>query len=119
MRSKLDLIWSFLACILLPLLAAWFAYPVDHLPPKFGVFLPCQIPGVPAFNLIVFCLILFVCVVITALLLFPQLFGFKSAPPVSAVPATKFPVWFWIVWVFFIWAGKVFGFDSDLSGEEN
>lgn len=105
MRLKLELIWPFLACLILPLIAAWFAYPVDHLPPKFGVFPPEQIPGAPGFSLFVFCLILIPCLAITALLLFPGLFGFKRVPPAPPATPTKLPVWFWLgaVFTLFFW----------------
>jgi hypothetical protein len=106
MRLKLALIWPFLACLLVPLIAAWFAYPVDHQPPKFGAFPPEQIPGAPGFNLLVFCLIGLVCLVITALLLYPSLFGFKPVTPPAPVPTIKLPFWFWIgtvLTVFFWW----------------
>lgn len=106
MRLKLELIWPFLACLILPLIAAYFAYPVEHLPPMFGVFPPEQIPGAPGFSLFVFCLVLIPCLAIVALLLFPALFGFKPVQPAPPATPTKLPFWFWIgaaINVFFWW----------------
>lgn len=105
MHSKQDLIWPALACMLLPLLAAWFAYPATHLPPKFGVFPPEFVQAAPELNLTVFGVFSLLCVAITALLLFPSLFGFKSVQPALPAPSAKFPVWFWIgiVLTLFFW----------------
>jgi len=105
MKLKLGLIWPFLACLILPLIAAWFAYPVEHLPPGFGIFPPEQVPGVPPFNLLVFCLIGLVCLGISVFLSFPKLFGFKTAQPAQPVPFVKLPFWFWIglVLTLFFW----------------
>ncbi len=105
MRLKVELLWPFLACLLLPLVAAWFAYPDTHLPPGFGVFPPEQVPGVPGFSLFVFILILIPCLGVTALLLFPALFGFKPVPPAPPAPSVRLPFWFWIGLAFtlFFW----------------
>jgi hypothetical protein len=105
MKLKLDLIWPMLACIVLPLVAAWFVYPGTHLPPKFGVFPPEFVQDAPPFNLYVFILVALVGAGATLLLLFPRLFGFKAVtPPPPAAPA-KLPSWFWIgaVFTLFFW----------------
>lgn len=105
MQSKQGLIWPFLACLTLPLIAAWFAYPATHLPPGFGVFPPWFVQEAPPFNLPIFCVFLLVCLAICALYLFPSLFGFKPATPAAPVPFARFPAWFWIgaVLTLFFW----------------
>ncbi|MHB1655349.1 MAG: hypothetical protein ACYC43_11050 [Burkholderiales bacterium] len=103
---KRSLLWPFLACLLLPLAAAWFVYPVTHLPPGFGVFPPIRIPGAPGFNLGVFMVIGTICAMVTALLIFPRLFGFKPAQPAPPVPKARLPFWFWaglLTTLFFWW----------------
>ena len=106
MQLKFALLWPFLACLLLPLFTAWFAYPAGHLPPAFGAFPPVQVPGTPRFNLAVFFLILLVGIAIAALFLFPRLFGFKPVPLPPPQPCAGFPLWFWIgaaLTLFFWW----------------
>lgn len=100
------LIWPVLACILLPLLAAWFAYPDTHLPSGFGIFPPEFVQNPPPFNLPVFCVILLAEVAILVFLLFPGLFGFKPVPPPPLSLYVRFPIWFWIgllLTLFFWW----------------
>ncbi len=96
MKSKLGLIWPMLACLALPLAAAWFAYPTTHLPPKFGIFPPEFVQNAPPFNLVVFILIVLVGLAVIALLLFPRLFGFKPVAPQPPAAPAPFPVWFWV-----------------------
>ena len=106
MRLKHALLWPFLACLLLPLLAAWFAYPVEHLPPQFGVFPPVQVPGMPGFNLIVFGLILLLGILVAVLFWLPAWFGFKPMPIPPSPALVRLPFWFWIgalLTLFFWW----------------
>jgi hypothetical protein len=106
MPSKKGLYWPVLASLVLPWLAAWFAYPDTHLPPKFGVFPPVFEPNAPGFNLVIFIVLSLVVLGIAALLLFPQWFGFKRVAPPAPAPRAKYPVWFWIGLVltaFFWW----------------
>ncbi len=96
MKLKLGLIWPMLACLALPLVAAWFAYPSTHLPPKFGTFPPEFVQNAPPFNLFVFILVLLLGLGATALLLFPRKFGFQPVAPRPAPAPDEFPVWFWL-----------------------
>lgn len=102
---KAGLLWPFLACLLLPLAAAWFAWPDTHLPPGFGIFPPAQVPGVPGFNLLVFCVLATLCAGIAALILFPRWFGFRPATPEPPAPRVALPFWFWVgtVLTLFFW----------------
>lgn len=106
MQSRRGLIWPILACLFLPLLAAWFIYPDTHLPPKFGIFPPEFVQAAPSFSLPVFCAFLLVCLAIAVFLIFPGLFGFKPAQPAPPVPFAKYPIWFWfgmVLTLFFWW----------------
>ena len=49
--SRFALISAVLTMIALPLITSWFAYPVTHLPPGFGIFPPLFVEAPPAFNL--------------------------------------------------------------------
>jgi len=104
--SRLTLIAAVVAMIVLPLISSWFAYPVTHLPPGFGVFPPLFVQDPPGFNLIVFILIALVEAAFVVFLVFPQWFGFKPVAP-SPKPALKpLPIWFWLglgVTLFFLW----------------
>jgi len=95
MQSKRGLIWPMLASLLLPWLAAWFAYPATHLPPKFGVFPPVFVQAAPAFNWTIFIVLALVELGVVAFLLFPQWFGFKPVTPPAPAPRASLPVWFW------------------------
>ena len=44
------LIWPVVLLIVVPLIAAWFAYPGTHLPPGFGVFPPLFVAPPPGFG---------------------------------------------------------------------
>jgi hypothetical protein len=106
MKVLWKLVWPLLMCLILPLIAAWFAYPVTHLPPKFGVFPPEFVQDPPGFNLFMFCAVLAVEIVAYGLYLFPKLYGFKPVPPPTPAQQVKLPVWFWIGLVFtgfFLW----------------
>lgn len=106
---KIPVILSFLAMILLPLIGSYFKWE-SHLPPGFGEFPQITVPSPskPPFNLPYFSFGLIVCAIISAIYVFPGLFGFKSAPavPVSSTPRGKFPIWFWpgLVLNLFCWA---------------
>lgn len=96
MPSTRDLIWPVLASLLLPLAAAWFAYPDTHLPPGFGIFPPWLVADAPGFQPLVFIAILLLEVVVALLLLFPGRFGFQPVQPAPPAPIAPLPVWFWI-----------------------
>ncbi len=101
-----SLIWPIIASILLPLLAAWIAYPDTHLPPGFGVFPPLYVEDPPGFNLPVFVVLALIEAVILLLLLFPYKFGFSRLPPPAKPASVAFPPWFWLgaaLTVFFWW----------------
>ena len=105
-RHLQRLIWPILALILLPVAAAWFAYPESHLPPGFGIFPPIFVDAPPGFNLAVFIVVLLGEAAVALFLLFPQWFGFQPvSPPPMPAPA-KLPAWFWIgtaMTLFFWW----------------
>lgn len=106
MPSKKGLYWPVLASLILPWMAAWFAYPGTHLPPKFGVFPPVFEPNAPGFNLAIFIVLSLVVGGIAVFLIFPQWFGFKRVAPPAPAPRAGYPVWFWIGLVltgFFWW----------------
>jgi len=101
-----SLVWPILLSIVLPLVAAWFAYPETHLPPGFGVFPPLFVENPPGFNLIIFVVLALVEAAIVLFLLFPQWFGFIIPIPPSKPAPAHFPVWFWIgaaLTLFFWW----------------
>lgn len=95
MPLKLKLLWPFLVTLLLPLAVAWFVYP-DHLPPGFGTFPPVEIPGTPGFNWVYFTVLAIGALGVTALILFPALFGFTGAAPLPKPAKTGLPWWFWV-----------------------
>ncbi|WP_108124903.1 mechanosensitive ion channel protein MscS [Saccharospirillum mangrovi] len=99
--SKWSLLWPILLTILVPLAAAWFAYPA-HLPPNFGVFPPVQVPGTPGFNLWYFLAVLAVALVIAALIIFPSWFGFAGSSPQPAPAKKPLPWWFWVGGLFMV-----------------
>ena len=106
MKTLWKLVWPMLACLFLPLVAAWFAYPDMHLPPKFGIFPPEFVQDPPGFSLLIFCAVLLVEIVAYGFLLFPILFGFKPVPPAPLATPTNFPFWFWlgaVLTLFFWW----------------
>lgn len=98
---KWKLIWPVLASIIVPLAVAYFVYPEKHLPPGFGTFPPQEVPGTPGFNLYYFIAIAIAACVVTALLIWPKLFGFKGeAPTPRPTPTVSYPWWFWAGLVF-------------------
>lgn len=102
---RLQLIWPLLATLLVPLAVAWFVYP-NHIPPGFGEFPPQFQGDAPGFNLVVFLLVAVGALFITALVLWPQKFGFKGAAVEPAAPKKPLPWWFWTgaaVTLFFWW----------------
>lgn len=103
---KWKLLWPVLATLIIPLIAAWFVYPVTHLPPGFGEF-PPQFQGeAPGFSLPYFLVMLASVIVMTVFLLFPKLFGFKGGEITPRPISTKsLPWWFWAgaVCVAFFW----------------
>ncbi|WP_333873489.1 mechanosensitive ion channel protein MscS [Methylobacter sp.] len=106
MKRVCGLVWPIVLSILLPLVAAWFAYPETHLPPGFGVFPPLFVEDAPGFNWVIFIALALVEAFIVIFLVFPQWFGFTiPTPPPKPVPA-QFPVWFWLgaaLTLFFWW----------------
>ncbi len=107
MQRICGLVWPIVLSIILPLVAAWFAYPETHLPPGFGVFPPLSVEPPPGFNLVIFIALALVEAVVILFLLFPQWFGFTIPIP-APKPATpvQFPAWFWIgaaLMLFFWW----------------
>jgi hypothetical protein len=104
--SKRGLVWPVLLSLVLPLVAAWFAYPDTHLPPGFGVFPPLFVEPAPGFNLLIFVVLALIEIGLLIFLLFPQWFGFQPPQPVPAPAKAKFPIWFWIgtaMTLFFWW----------------
>jgi hypothetical protein len=101
-----SLIAAVVAMIVLPLIASWFAYPVTHIPPGFGIFPPLFVQDPPGFNLVIFIGIALVEIAFLVFLVFPQWFGFTPVAP-SPKPALKAPpVWFWLglgTTLFFWW----------------
>ncbi|MFA6040847.1 MAG: mechanosensitive ion channel protein MscS, partial [Methylophilus sp.] len=99
------LVWPILLALLLPLGASWFAYPVTHLPPGFGVFPPQYVADAPGFNLTVFCVVALAELVVLTLYFFPSLFGFKTVTPSPANTPVPLPIWFWLglVTTLFFW----------------
>lgn len=105
-RNLQGLVWPLLALILVPLVAAWFAYPETHLPPGFGIFPPVFVAEPPGFNLVVFIIVLLAEAAVAVFLLFPQWFGFQPATPEPMPTPAKLPIWFWIgsaMTLFFWW----------------
>lgn len=105
MTSPWRLLWPILLLLLLPLLAAWHAYP-DHLPPGFGIFPPTEGPDAPGYSQPIFINMALVVLAIIALYLFPQWFGFKKVEPTPPSASSKLPWWFWaglITTGFFWW----------------
>ncbi len=104
--NKWALLWPVLLTLLTPLAAAWFAYPVTHLPPGFGIFPPIQTSPAPGFSLFYFLLVAALAVLVSLLLLFPKLFGFQGATPAPAPTKRLLPWWFWagaVVMLCFWW----------------
>lgn len=96
MQRISGLVWPIVLSILVPLAAAWFAYPADHLPPGFGVFPPLFVDNPPGFNLTIFIVLAVVEVGLALFFLFPQWFGFRvPVPPAPPAPA-RLPPWFWL-----------------------
>jgi hypothetical protein len=92
---KFSLIWPMFASVLLPLAAAWFAYPAAHLPPNFGLFPPERVAPPPPFNGTVFGVLALFTGLISTLLVFPRAFGFRPVTPPAPAPRAAFPWWFW------------------------
>jgi hypothetical protein len=106
--SRWSLLWPFLATLVLPLAAAWFAYPQTHLPPGFGVFPPEFVQPAAPFNALVFAVVALLGLVVLLLLVCPTWFGFKPPAPLPPTPrpAGRWPWWFWLGGVctgFFLW----------------
>ncbi|MDD4905673.1 MAG: hypothetical protein PHD39_05900 [Methylobacter tundripaludum] len=93
MQRIYGLVWPIILSVMLPLVAAWFAYPETHLPPGFGVFPPLLVAEAPGFNLIIFVALALVEAAFALFLLFPQWFGFTLPTPPPKPLAAAFPVW--------------------------
>lgn len=105
MQRISGLLWPIVVSLLLPLAAAWFAYPDTHLPPGFGVFPPLFVADPPGFNLAVFIVVGLAELAFVFFLFFPQYFGFRvPVPPPRPAPA-RFPFWFWpgVAGTLFFW----------------
>ena len=103
--SKWSLIWPMLLTFLVPMAAAWFAYP-SHLPPSFGIFPPVQVEGTPGFNLFYFIAVSAIAILIAAVYIIPKRFGFAGSEPAAAPAKKSLPWWFWAggaVMLFFWW----------------
>jgi len=111
---KWQLLWPFFLTLIVPLIAAWFAYPGTHQPPGMWVFPPEQVGGTPGFNLVVFLIIAALALLVTALILFPKLFGFQGTTPAAPSPTKPLPWWTWIgmvcmlVFWWIMWARPAF-----------
>jgi len=102
---KWKLFWPILATLIIPLVASWINY-TDHLPPKFGEFPPQFVGDAPGFSLTYFLIMLVSVIFISALILFPKLFGFKGGSIKPQPKSTKsLPWWFWLgsLFVGFFW----------------
>ncbi|MBD3671766.1 MAG: mechanosensitive ion channel protein MscS [Gammaproteobacteria bacterium] len=107
MKHKLGLVWPVILLLVLPLAAAWFAYPETHLPPGFGEFPPQFVEQPPGFNLNIFVLVLLAELVVACIYLFPQWFGFKPVTHAERADTRTIPLpgWFWVglVLTLFFW----------------
>jgi len=106
MKNRWRLIWPVWVFALLPLAAAWFAYPSSHLPPGFGVFPPQFVRHPPAFDAGIFGLLAVIEVITIAFIVFPRGFGFKQVAPGPSPTMTRLPAWFWAgaaTMLFFWW----------------
>jgi hypothetical protein len=116
------LIFPVLLALILPLIASWFAYPITHLPSGFGAFPRVFVADAPGFNLNIFFIIALAELVIAAIYLFPEKFGFQKVTPAPASIPVALPVWFWIGLVTTLFFGvgnvylceQVFKFDTHL-----
>ena len=104
--SRFALIAAVLTMIALPLITSWFAYPVTHLPPGFGIFPPLFVEAPPGFNLSIFIALAIIEAAFVVFLVFPQWFGFKPVAPAPKPILKTLPIWFWLglgVTLFFWW----------------
>jgi len=91
------LIWPVAATLIVPLAAAWFAYPEKHVPPGFGVFPPAVALPVPGFSWPYFLTIAAAALGGTLFLACPTWFGFRPpCGPVVLSSSGKLPAWFWL-----------------------
>jgi hypothetical protein len=88
MQRVYGLVWPIVLSIILPLVAAWFAYPETHLPPGFGVFPLLFVEASPGFNAIIFVVL----ALVVFFLLFPQRFSFTVPAPSPQPSPARFPV---------------------------
>ncbi|MEX2319800.1 MAG: mechanosensitive ion channel protein MscS, partial [Saccharospirillum sp.] len=94
--NKWALLWPVILTLLIPLVAAWFAYPTTHLPPGFGIFPPIQTSPAPGFSLIYFLVVAALAALILLLLLFPKIFGIQGVTPAPASAKQPLPWWCWV-----------------------
>jgi hypothetical protein len=95
-QHRVNLVLTVIAMIVLPLIASWFAYPVSHLPPGFGVFPPAFVQNPPGFNWLIFIALALIEIAFLVFLIFPQWFGFKSITSLSNTNLKALPIWFWV-----------------------
>lgn len=103
MNKKGFLIITFCLIFILPLLGSRFRW--NGFPPGYGEFPAQQVEGDPGFSMVYFVFAVIVALLITLVLVFPGLFGFKKQASKEGTDPkikTSFPIWFW-------WALPVLG----------
>ena len=94
-NKTLFLIITFGLIFMLPLVGSLVKW--NGLPPGYGDFPAQKVEADPGFSLLYFSLACVVALIITLILVFPRLFGFKKAEgdPRKQGGITPFPIWFW------------------------
>ena len=109
MKKYRLLLASFLLLFILPLITSYMKW--DGFPPMYGEFPAQEVtkPPLPGFNIYYFSFGVFVALVITVFLVFPQLFGFKKPTRGAKTKLVPWPSWFkpalivWLVSWFLMW----------------